>query len=115
MEVRGIATRKLHCSEIIDIHIVEVSVDMVAQLEVVVGIHNIADAVLDIVIVNVAPSDRHGIHGYNTASRRVLIAERTRQTQYGLNISLGIKSLADTIVGCCETAEYVRRILPSKH
>jgi hypothetical protein len=44
-----------------------------------------------------------------------LIAEGMRQAKHGINISLSLQALRDTIVSSGESTEYVRRILPSKH
>lgn len=65
MKISGIASGKLHRSEIIDIHIVKVGVDMVAQLEVEVGVHDIADPAVDIVPIDIAPCYWNAVHGYN--------------------------------------------------
>jgi hypothetical protein len=44
-----------------------------------------------------------------------LIAKGVRQTKHRLDIALGLKAFGNTIVGSGKTAEYVRRMLPSKH
>ena len=74
-------------------HVVEVGIDMVAQAIIVVGVHNVSDTAFHIVVVNVAPSDRHTVHSHDAASCLVLIAEGVWQTQHCLHITLGMQSL----------------------
>ena len=93
MQVRRITTGKFHTAKIVDVHVVEVGIDMVAQTIVVVGIHHIGYAALYIFVVNITPCDRHTIHCHNTASAAVLVTKRVRQAQYCLYIALGMKSL----------------------
>ena len=115
VQVAGVTSRKLHRTEVVHVHIVEVCIDMITELEIVIGIHDVAHTLLHIVIVHIAPGDRHGIHGDDTTSMLTLITERMRQTERDVQISLGLQSLGDTIVGGGQSTEYVRRILPSKH
>ena len=93
MQVRRITTGKFHTAKVIDMHIVEVGIDMVAQTIVVVGIHNIGYAALYIIVVDITPCYRHTIHSNNTASAAILVTKRVRQAQYCLYIALGMKSL----------------------
>lgn len=115
VKVSGIATGKLHGTEIIDVHVVEVGIQMVAKPEIKIRIHDVAYALTHIVAVDVAPRNGHGIHGHDAAGRAVFVAERFRQTQGDVHIALGVQSLRYAVVGGGESTEHVRRILPSKH
>ena len=115
VKVAWITACKLHGAKVVDVHIVEVGVDMVAQLEVILGRHYIATTLFDVVVADVAPGDRHTIHGNNTTGTCVLVAEGTRKTEHSLDVALGVKPLTDTIVGSGKTAKDMRRILPTKH
>ena len=88
VKISGISSGELHRSEIIDIHIVEVGVDMVAQLEVKFGIHDIADPAVDIVPIYIAPCYWDAVHGNNIGEGVVLIAEGLRKTQCYVNVAL---------------------------
>ena len=48
---------------------------------IVIGIHDVANALLDIVIADITPSDRHTVHADNLACGLVLITEWTWQAQ----------------------------------
>ena len=58
-KVIGIASGKFYTAQVVEAHIVEVGIDMVAQTEVFVGVHYIADAAFYIFAAYVAPSYRH--------------------------------------------------------
>ena len=110
MEIRWITTGKVHTAEVIHVHIVEVSIDVVTITEIIVRVHDVAHTVLHVVIIYVAPSDRHTVHSHNLAGTSVLIAKRMRQTKRNINITLGMKSLGNTKVGSSQATKYVRRI-----
>ncbi len=115
MQVAGIATGKLHSAQIIHMHVVEIGINMLTQLEIIVGIHHVTHAILHIVVADITPGDRHGIHGHDAASSLTLIAKRMWQTEHSLDVALCLQSFRNTIVGSCKSAKHMRRILPSKH
>ena len=115
MQVSWITSSKLHGTEIIHMHVVEVRIDMVTQLEIEIRIHDVTYTVTDIVITDITPCYRHGIHGNDVTSVTLFITKRFRQAERDIHITLGMKSLRDTIVSGGESTEHVRRILPSKH
>lgn len=61
---------------------------MVAQLEVEVGVHDIADPAVDIVPIDIAPCYWNAVHGYNIGEGVVLIAEGLGKTQCYVNVAL---------------------------
>ena len=115
MQIAWITARKLHGAKVVDVHVVEVGIQVFAQTEIEVGIHNVAHTLANIVGRHVAIGNGHRIHGHNVACRAVFIAKRFGQTERNIHIALGIETLRDTIVSGSQSAEYVRRILPSKH
>ena len=115
VKVSGITTGKLHGSEIVDVHIVEVGIDMVAQLEVVFRRHHVAATVFHIVIVHVAPCDGHTVHCHYATGACIFVTKRAWKAQHRLNVALGVKALADAIVCRGKTTKHMRRILPTKH
>ena len=115
MQVARITTGKLHCTKVIDVHIVEVGIDMVTESEIVVRIHDVTHTLTHIIIVDITPGNRNGIHSHNATGMLTLIAERMRQTEGDIHIALSLQALRDAIVSSGESAKYVRRILPSKH
>ena len=115
VQVARITTGKLHRTKVVHVHIVKVGVDMLAQLKIVIGIHDIAHALLHVVVIYIAPRNGHSVHGNDTAGMLTLIAKGVRQAQYRLDIALSLQAFRDTIVSGGQSTEYVRRILPSKH
>jgi hypothetical protein len=115
VKIARLTSGKLHSTEIIHVHVVEVGIDMLTELEIVVRIHDITHTLLDIIIVYIAVCNRHSIHGNDTTSMLTLITERMRQTKRDVHVALSLQTLRDTIVSSGESTEYVRRILPSKH
>ena len=115
VQIARITACKLHCAEVIDVHIVEIGVDMVAIAEIIVGRHNVADATFDVLTADVAPRDGNGVHRHNLASRLVFVAKGMRQTEHRFDVALRVQTLRNAVVGRCQSAENVRRILPSKH
>ena len=73
-------------------HIIEVGIKVVAQTEIVIRIHDISHAAFHIVVIDIAPYDRHRIHRHDTCSRLVLIAEGMRQAESDVHVALRMKS-----------------------
>ena len=115
VQVARIAASKLHGAQIVDVHVVEVSIQVVAQAEIEVGVHDVPYPFANIVSRHVAPGNGHSVHGYDVAGRTVFVAEGMRQTERNVHVALGMQALRDTIVSGGQSTEYVRRILPSKH
>ena len=115
MQIGRITTGKLHASQIIDMHIIEIGIDVVAETIVIVRRHDVAYSALHVIMSNIPPYDGHTVHGNNPCCRAVFIAKRMWQTECNIDIALGMKPLGYTVVGSGQPTEHVRRILPSKH
>ena len=115
VQVAGIAASELHGTQVVDVHVVEVGIDMFAQPIVHLWRHDVADALFHIVVVHITVGDGHCIHGHDGSGAGILIAERFGQTEDGFDIALGVEALADAEVGGGKTTKHMRRILPSKH
>ena len=115
MEVAGIAPCKLHAAQVVDVHIVEVSVYMVAQLIVKVGRHNVAHTVFNIVIVYITPSNGHRIHSNDARRVLRLITKRMWQAQGYVHIALSMQAFRYPKVSSGKPTEHMRGIFPSKH
>jgi len=115
VEIGGIAARKVHASQIVDVHIVEVGIDMVTEVVVFFRAHQVADALFDVVVVDISPCDGHTVHGHDVRKGVILIAPGLRQAEGDVDIALSVQSFRDTEIGSCQTAVNMRRILPSKH
>ena len=115
VQIAGIASCKLHAAEVVDVHIVEVGIDMLTTLIVVFGVHDVAHTLLHIVIVDVAPGNGHGVHGHNATGMLTLITKGMRQTEHGVDVALSLQTFRDTVVSSSKSTKHMRRILPSKH
>ena len=93
VKVGRISTSKAHTAEVIDIHIIEVGIDMITITEIVIRVHDVAHTLLHIVIVDIAPGYRHTVHGYNFSGTAVFITKRMRQTESDIHIALSMQSL----------------------
>ena len=114
MEVARITTGKAHAAHVIEpLHIVEVSIDMVAEAEVVLCrvTHH---AVLDLVILYIAPRYGHLTH-VHYLQEPFLLAARTGHAEGCLHVTLKAQTLGDTI-GCYSQATInLGRKFPSEH
>ena len=115
MQIPWITAGEVHRPEVVDVHVIEVGIDVLTQLEVQFRRHQIAETVFHIVIAKFTIGDGYMIHCHNVSKRVVLITERMRQAEDCLDIPLCMKSLGNAKVGSSQTAIYMRRILPSKH
>ena len=115
MQVTWITAGKLHRAKVIDVHIVEVGIDMLTQLEIIVRIHDVTHALLHVVVIDITISNGHSVHSHDTTGMLTLITKRMRQAEHRLNVALSLQTLRNTIVSSSESTKYVRRILPSKH
>ena len=88
---------------------------MLAEFKIVVRVHNVAHALLHVVVVNITVGDRHGVHSHDATGVLALVTERMRQAEHGLNVTLSLQALRNSIVSSGKSTKYVRRILPSKH
>ena len=115
VEILWISTSKLHTAKIVDIHIVEISVNMVTQLEIKVRRHNIANSRAHIVMADIPPCYRDCIHGNYPCGILAFITPWFRQTKSNVYVALCVQALRYTVIGRGESAKYMWRILPSKH
>ena len=93
VQVAWVTAGKLHSAQVVDIHVVKVGIDMITQLEIVVGIHDVAYTLFHIVIVHITPGNGYGVHRHDAAGMLTLVAERVRQTEHCLNVALSLQTL----------------------
>ena len=115
MQVRRVAAGEVHAAQVVHVHIVEVGIDVVAQLVVALRVHQMAYAALHIVEVDIAPCDGYAVHGDDACETLVLIAPRLGQTQGDVYVALGVEAFRYAEIGCGKTPIYMWRVLPPKH
>ena len=115
VQVTRVATSKLHASKVVDMHIVEVRIDVLTIAIEVIWRHDVADALLYVVVVDIAPRNGHAVHADNLARIALFVAKGTRQTENGVDVALSVQALCNAIVSGGESTEYMRRKLPSEH
>ena len=114
MQVAGIAAGKSHTAKVVQsLHVVEICIDMVAET-IVVFCRMTYDAVLDIIILNIAPNDWHLTH-IHYLEEFLLFARRLRHTEGGFNVALKTETLGYTIGGNSKSTVYLWREFPSEH
>ena len=64
---------------IIDIHIIEVAIDMVTQFIIKLRRHYVADSILNIIIINITPGNRNAVHCHDVCRSLILISPRLWQ------------------------------------
>ena len=79
VQVGRISSGKVHTADVVNIHVVEIRIDMVAHTIVQFRLHDMTYAVLHIVIVNVTIGNRHTVHADNLGKSPVLVAPRFRK------------------------------------
>ena len=115
VQISGISSCKLHTSQVVDMHVIKVSIDVIAQLIIEFCRHNIAYARLECVGIDIAPCNRHTIHGHDVCRRLVFIAKGLGQAKRNIHVALDMQSFGDAIVGRSQTTINMRGIFPSKH
>ena len=78
MQIPRIATSKLHSAKIIDMHVIEISIQMVTQTEIEIRIHDVANTFANIISRYVAICNRHSIHCHDMGGLTLLITKRMR-------------------------------------
>ena len=114
-EVFGVSSRELDASQVVGVHVVEVAVDVVAQVVVGLRIHHIADAAFDIVPVDIAPSHRSAVGANDFSEVLGFVAPGLRNDKGDVHVAILGHSLCETVTRRSESAKNVRRKLPSKH
>ena len=114
MQIAWIATSEAHAAKVVEtLHVIEVCIDVITET-VVVFSRMTYEAVFDVVILHIAPGDRHLTH-VNDFEKFLLVACWLRHAECGLHIALYRQTLGDA-VGCYgKSAIYFRRELPSEH
>lgn len=115
VKVAWVSAGKLHAPQVVDVHIAEVGIYVVAEPVILIRVHQVADALLHVVAVNVLVHYWHAVHCHDTRVGVVFIAKRPWQAKRYLHVALGVQSFRNAEVGGGQSTEYMRRILPSKH
>ena len=92
VQISRITSRKIHCTKVVDIHIIKVGIDVLTQLEVKFWRHNITKTILHIIIAKFTISDWHMIHCHNLSVGMVFITKRMWQAEDCLNITLRMQT-----------------------
>ena len=115
VQVFGIAAGKLYAAQVVGEAIVEVGIDMVAQGEVEFGRHLIAEALLHVVVVYIAPHYGRSAQPDDVHKTFVLVAPRLGQAERYLHVGLHRQAFGDAVAGSAESAQDVRGKLPTEH
>ncbi len=114
-EVVGITARELQASQVVGVHVVKVTVDVVAQVVVELRIHHIANATLHIVPVHVAPGNGRVVGSDNASKVLGLIAPGLGNDKRDIHVAILGHALCQTETRGAQATQDVRRELPAKH
>ena len=114
-KIVGITAGKLDAPQVVGAHIVKIGIDMVAQTEIEVGGHDIADALAHIVGIDVAPAHGHLRHAHDVGEMVFLIAIRLGDDKGYLHVATLPHAFCETVARGAETAEDVRGKFPPEH
>ena len=114
-QVVGIASRELDAAEVVEAHVVEIGVDVVAQAEVHLGAHVASDALFHVVARHVAPCHRHLRCAYYAGETAVFVAPRLRDYEVYFHVAALPHAACEAVACGAESAEDVRREFPAEH
>ena len=114
-QVVGIAARKLNAAEIVGAHVVEVGIDMVAQVEVELRIHHIAYAALHIVVAYVAPCHWHTVCAHYAGKAALFVTPWLRNDKSDVHVAIVIHTLCEAVARCAQSTKDMRWELPPEH
>ena len=100
VQIARVTACKLHATQVVDMHKVEVGIDMVAVSVIIVGIHEVAHPTAYVVEVDIAVSDGHTVHRNDARVGAVLVAPWLRQAERYVDVALCVKTLRYTKIGC---------------
>ena len=100
MQIIRISSWEFHATQIIGMHIIEVCINMVAQVIIKLRIHIMSYSIFYIIPLYVTPYNRHTVHSYNTQETLVFVSPRLRNTESNFHIFLLSKSMSQSITGC---------------
>jgi hypothetical protein len=95
VQISGITAGKVHTTKIIDVHIGEIRVNMVAQSIILLRTH-CRQTRLQIIVINITPHDRHLVHT-DYIQEFLFFTCRLRHTESSLHISLLTQTLRDSV------------------
>ena len=87
MKVVRVSARKLYAAQIIGVEIVEISIDMVTEMIVVIGVHPWIP-LLEHTLVRISPHHGNGVHTYNLHEALILITPWFRQAERYVHVPL---------------------------
>ena len=96
MQVLWVSAGKFHATQVVYVHIREVCVYVVAERVIFLRTGVVGQTVLQIVVVDVAPNDRHLVHAYDF-EKILFFACGLGQAECRFNIALQAQALCDAV------------------
>ena len=88
---------------------------MVTETEVKLGVHEFANACIDIITVDVAPCHRNLRVADNMGETAVFVAKRLGNDKSDVHVAALPHATGETVAGSTEAAEDMRREFPAEH
>ena len=114
-QVLRIASRKLDAPQVVGAHVVEVAIDVVAQVVVQLRIHHIADAGLHIVPVHITPCNGRAVRADDVGKILGLVAPGLGNDKGDVHVTVLPHALSEAVTCCSQASQNVGRELPSEH
>ena len=114
-QVLGITSREFYTSQVVGAHVVEVAVDVVAQVEVHLRVHHVTDAALNIVPVHVAPCHRCAVGTDDVGEFFGLIAPGLGDDKGDVHVAILPHALGESVTCGSQSSQDVRRKFPAEH
>ena len=89
--------------------------DTIAQVEILFRRHLAFHTLLHVVVRILFPHDRHAVGADNLQERLVFIAPGCGDDKRDVHIRLLRHAARQTVTGCAQTTQNMRRKLPTKH
>ena len=114
-EVIGVTTGELDAAQVVGVHIIEITVDVISQIKISLRVHHIADTALHIFAAHVAPCDRRGVGANDSCKSLLFVAPRLGYNECDVHVAAIVHTFRKTVACGSETTENMRGKFPTKH
>lgn len=115
VQIVGITARELYTAQIVGGTVVEIRIDVVTEGEILLGRHFISDTLVHIFTGYVSPYYRCLAQTDDVHETLVFVAPGFGYAEGDVHVGLFGQTCGDTVTGSSESAQNMRRELPSEH
>ena len=114
-QIVGITSRKIDTTDVVRADASEIVFDAIAQLEILVGVHASAKALVHLIPIHIFPDNRHIARSDDVQETLVFVAPRFRYHKRDVHVGLQRHAFRQAVTCRAKSAKYVRWELPPKH